>query len=299
MAKSVDGGSPVVLVTGASGNIGGAVAEELSALGIACRVSSRDVGALDRFRDLGHDPVLVDFEDPGSIGEAVDGVDTLFLLSGQHPEQAALQRNVVQAASDAGVGHVVKVSGGSFLTGETSGSWVGRAHWQTENEIAKLGMDHTFLRPNYFMQNLLALAEPVAAGVLPVPIPDGRQLAIIDARDIGAVAARILVDPAPHRGHAYDLTGPEAIDFAVVAERMTAVLGHPVRHVTPPIEETLAAMDEKGAPEFMTRHIGEATLILGADPLVPVVTDEVARITGRSPRSIDDFLRDHAYAFSG
>lgn len=287
----------MILVTGASGKIGSALLIELERLDVPVRALSRDAESIDRLAAAGIEAVQGDLADPGSLARAVAGVDVAFLLSSQHPDQAEQQGNLVRAALDGGVQHLVKLSGGSYLTAEASGSWVGEAHWQTEREIVASGIACTFLHPNYFMQNLLPLAGPVADGKLPLPIPDGQRLAMIDTRDVGVAAARVLADPAAHRGRTYELTGPEAIDFATVAERMSAVLGHRVEHVTPPLEAAVAALADKGAPEWLQRHFAEIMGIFGSDPEVSVVRDDFERLVGRSPRPIDSFLRDYASTF--
>lgn len=282
-----------ILVTGATGNIGRAVVQELAERGVEFRVFTRDA---NKASALGAEAVEGDFADTASVEAAVRGVDAVFLNSSQHPEMARLQANVTAAAAAAGVGHVVKVSGGTSVTGKDKQSWAGRAHHQIERGIEDAGIGYTFLRPAYFMQNLVALAEPIRAGKLPVPLPDQR-IAIVDARDVGAAAAVILASPEEHRGRIYDLTGPESLSFADIAERLSETLGHDVQHVAPPIEAAVEALRAKGAPDWLQAHVGEIMAIFAEDPSVAEVTDAVAQITGRPPRTLEAFVADHAPAF--
>jgi NAD(P)H dehydrogenase (quinone) len=289
--------SGTILVTGATGNIGRAAVEALSGQQTGLRLSSRSREKLEQLRATGHDAVEIDFADPATIDGALDGVEVLLLLSAQHPQQSDLQGNVVSAAARAGVRHIVKVSGGSAVTGKDTASFVGRSHWEIEQHIAGSGVAHTFLRPNYLMQNLLNLAGPIAAGKLPLPLGDAR-MAIVDAADVGAVAAAILADPDPHAGKTYDLTGPEALAFGDVAQRLTNALGTPVVHVSPPVDAAVDALKANGAPDWLQQHFREIMGIFASDPSVGEVTAVVEHVTGRPATSVDDFIARHAAAFA-
>ena len=284
-----------LFITGATGTIGRAVVEELAAAGADYRVCTRDPEKLQALRENGHPGAVADFADPASVAAAIEGADVVFLLSSQHPDQATLQGNVVTAATDAGVRHIVKVSGGSAVTGPSTGSFVGAMHAQTERQIVDSGIGWTFVRPNYFMQNLLNLADPIRNGKLPVPLGHQR-MAIVDARDVGAVAAAILRDPDLHTGMAYDVTGAEALDFAEIARRLGAALGHEVTHVAPPLDGAVEALRAKGAPDWLQRHFAEIMTIFGSDASVAKPTSVVRDLTGRPPRRIEDFAADHASA---
>jgi uncharacterized protein YbjT (DUF2867 family) len=282
-----------ILVTAATGNIGRAIVADLTERDAGFRAASRDPEKLDGVADT----AAVDFGDPPSISAALDGIEVVFLNCSQHPDLARWQTNVVSAASEAGVRHVVKVSGGSAVTGPDSASWVGRAHAEVEQSLDESGIDHTILRPNYYAQNLLMLAEPIQNGKLPVPLPD-QKMSIVDARDVGAVAAAILLEPAPHAGQIYDLTGPESLSFADVAARLSDAVGHDVQHVAPPVEAAVETLKGKGAPEWLQRHFAEIMGIFAADASVGRVDDTVERITGRRPRDIGQFAQDHVNAFT-
>jgi uncharacterized protein YbjT (DUF2867 family) len=285
-----------ILVTGATGSIGRATVQALAGRDVHVRLASRDAAKLEELRAAGYDAVRVDFAEPLAIAEAVAGVDALLLVSSQHPDQTRLQGNVVTAAAANGVRHVVKVSGGSTVTGKDAPSFVGRSHWEIEQQIASTGLDYTFLRPNYFMQNLLNLAAPIVAGTLPMPLGEAR-MAIVDVGDVGAVAATILADPKPHAGEVYDITGPEAVSFADIADRMSTALGTEVRHVSPPIAAVVETLKSNGTPDWLAQHVSEVMEVFSTDPDVAQVTDVVERVTGRPAASIDDFIARHAAAF--
>lgn len=281
-----------ILVTAATGNIGRAVIADLNARGADFRASSRDTSEVDT-----PDAVRVDFADRDSVDAALQGIEVVFLNSGQHPDMEQLQSNVVQAARDAGVGHIVKVSGGAALMGADSASWVGRAHTAVEQRIRESGLAFTFLRPNYFMQNLLNLATPIANGKLPVPLPDQR-MAMVDARDIGAVAAAVLADPDSHAGQVYDVTGPEAVSFAEVADALSDRTGSQVQHIAPPVDAAVQQLAANGAPDWLQQHFREIMGIFATDPRMSEVSGVVQRVADRAPRTVGEFIDDHAGVFS-
>ena len=109
-------------------------------------------------------------------------------------------------------------------------------HYDTEQHIIGLGVDWTFLRPNYYMQNMLMYAASISrTGSFALPL-GGAKTAMIDARDVGEVAA-VALTGAGHAGQVYRLTGPSLMDFHEVAQRMGGVLQREIRYV----EQTSAA----------------------------------------------------------
>jgi len=286
----------MILVTGATGSVGRGLARELAAQGTPARMITRDAEKAKALEEQGFEVVVGDLERGEDVDRSLKGVESLFLLTSQQPRQAELQGSVVDAAKRAGVKRIVKVSGGSAVNAKESGSWVGRAHWETEQEIKDAGLNYTFLRPNYFMQNLLMLAEPIRNGVLPVPLGDART-AMIDARDVGAVAARILATDGQHDGQVYDLTGAESLGFADVAVRLSRGLGREVRYVDPPLEAAVETMRGRGAPDWLVEHFQQVMTVFrsgaGAE-----TTPTVEEVLGRPPRTLDEFIADHAEAFA-
>jgi len=282
----------MIFVTGGTGNIGRGLLADLRAAGAPARVLVRNDAKAALVAEEGFEPVLGDLERPAELAGALDGADSVFLLSSQHPRQAELQNGVVEAAKRAGVRLLVKVSSADPVIGLNSPSWVGRAHAETERAIEASGMEYALLRPNYFMQNMLALAEPIRNGVLPVAFGDAR-VALIDTRDIGAVAAKILTSEAPYDSRVYPLTGPDAPTFAEVATRLSATLGRDIRYVDTPLETVLETMRGRGAPDWLVEHIRQIITVfrtgVGGD-----TTTCVEEILGRPPRPLEDFAHDNA-----
>lgn len=272
-----------ILVTGASGTIGRALVAELRSRGADFAVMSSKPA---------HGVVQGDFADTTSLERAFQGVDTLFLLLPLVPGKVQLARNAVQAARAAGVRHIVRSSG----AGADPASPVAIAQLQGEIDalVAGSGIPTTFLRPNSFMQNWINYsAAALKSGTFYAPHGAGAQ-SLIDARDIAAVAAVVLVDPASHAGQAYTLTGPEALTDAQMVEQIAAAAGHAIRYVDVPeaaAREAMAGMPPVMIEWFMSlNHIIKQGWAAG-------VTDDVQRLTGRAPRRFADFVVENAAAW--
>ncbi|MGO2110948.1 MAG: NmrA family NAD(P)-binding protein [Pseudoclavibacter sp.] len=284
----------MILVTGATGTIGQSVVSGLLESGTQFRATTRQAAL------VGEEPHLVrmDLGDRESFGAVLDGVATVFLNSSQHPDMASHQSDFIAAAAAAGVRHVVKVSAGSAATGPDKPSWVGRAHAAIEQRLDDSGMGWTILRPNYFMQNLLGVAPAIAAGKLPMVLDTDHRLALVDARDIAAVATVALRNPEAHRMRRYDITGDEAMSPIDIAEKLSAGLGHRVAHVPISLDELRSGAARAGAPDWLQLHLAELMQIYASNDSVGVVSNDTKNVTGRTPRALAEFIQDHERIFS-
>ena len=230
---------PNILITGATGNTGLPVVEELNSRKVSVRAlvhSPSKVSLVDR---PGVEIAIGDLDDRPSIERALAGIEKVYLLSPPSPDQFDRQAAFVDAAKDAGVKHIVKLS----ALGTAADSPVGllRAHARIEEHILGSGMDHTFLRPHFFLENLLGSAGSVRKdGAIYSPLGDAR-ISPVSVRDIAAVVVSVLTEPG-HTGRTYTLTGPEAVDYRTIAGHLSAELGVPVAYVPVPFEAARAAM---------------------------------------------------------
>jgi uncharacterized protein YbjT (DUF2867 family) len=282
----------MIFVIGGTGTVGRSLLAELAAAGAPARVLVRDEEKAAAVSADGFIPVHGELEQPLELQRVLADVESLFLLSPQHPRQGELQDGAVEAARLAGVERIVKLSGSRPVTGESSPSRAGRAHAQTERRIEESGVGYTFLRPSYFMQNLLAFAEPIRGGLLPVPLGDA-AVAMVDTRDVGAAAARILLAGGRHDGQIYELTGPESLGCDEVAARLSRILGHEVRYTNPTPDAAAESMRARGAPDWLVQHVQEIMGIMRSGAGAPT-TSSLAELLGRPPRPFDEFARDHA-----
>ena len=278
------------VVTGATGTVGGAVLRRLLADGHPAVAAVRRAGG----RDLpdGAEAVEFDVARPATFGPALDGADTLFLML--PPGQGAHMDAVVDAAVSAGVRRVAFLS----VLGAERNPLL--PHRGIEKRLEAAPVEAALLRASYFMQNLAEVhADDVRDGEVVVPAGAGRT-SFVDARDVADVAAVWLTDAdrdSAAGAVAYDLTGPEALDYFEVAAVLADVLGRRVVYRRPGLAEFYrherARGVEPGYAAVMMTLYTSARLGFAAR-----VADGVERVLGRPPRSFRDFAEDYREAWS-
>jgi uncharacterized protein YbjT (DUF2867 family) len=285
----------VITVTGSTGTIGTELVRLLSEAGAPTRAVHRSAR---NTRSL-HGVVWVkaDLRDDTVLEPVLAGTTRLFLLSSNEAGFGELQIRTIQAAQRLGVSHVVKLS--ALGASNHSSSTIAREHWEVEQALQQSTMTWTILRPHSFMQNWFGdIAESVGAeGAIYSPIADGR-VPYIDTRDIAAVAAKALLEPAAHAGGRYFLTGGEAVGFAEVAAALSEATGKTVAYRLISMDEARARMQARGVPsELIDASLALFAYQKAGGPTAKV-SDSVERILGRLPRTIRDFARDFADHFS-
>ena len=272
----------MILVTGATGKVGQELVKELRAARAAFRVGARSPEKI-----AGMEAVPFDFDRPATFAGALQGVDSLFLLTSGGTDREA---GLVEAAKKAGVRRLVKLS---VWGAEDDAFVIGRAHRSVEQKIEASGLAWTFLRPNGFMQNYSTSSAGLikAQGVFYDSSRDARY-SVIDARDVGVVAAKALTEPG-HEGKAYKLSGPEALSNTEIAEKISRASGRPVRHVDLPDGEYKKALVGFGIPEAYADAIVDLNRYYRTGAGAPVTAD-FERLVGRRPGNFDQFARDHA-----
>ena len=285
----------MILVTGATGNVGTRLVRELTAAGEPTRALVRSEDAAGSLGALGVEAVVGAFEDGASLREAVDGVDQVYLVSPPGVDGMVKQQlAVLDAARAGGVTRIVKQS--SIAADEPTEATIVVAHRRIEEAIEASGSSWTHLRPNWFMQNELGQAASVAGdGVFYAP--DFTSVSMIDAADVAAVAARVLTTEG-HEGKAYVLTGPEALSYADLAATYSRVLGRPVRWEEVTFEQARDSMREAGMPEDLAVGFPEVMQGYRQGGVTRRVSPAVEELTGRPPRAFEEFLREHGDAYS-
>jgi uncharacterized protein YbjT (DUF2867 family) len=223
------------------------------------------------------------------------GVDVLFLnaggaqpAAGEQP-MVAQQKRLIDAARAAGTGYVVKIS---VWGAEPGGKLAGGAHWEIEQYLKASGLSWTILQPNGFMQNFMTGAGLLASdGDLVGSTGDGK-VSYIDCADIAACAAATLTGRRRDR-ETFVLTGPEALANTEIAAKLSTALGRTVTYVPVSTGEMAANLIAQGLPEQFARDV--AALWEGvADGSLAPTTTAVQELTGRPPRSFDEFLAGYA-----
>ncbi len=282
-----------ILVTGATGTIGSEVVKALAAKpGVTVRIGVRSAAKAEKLAAENVVPVDFDYEKPETIAAAVKGADRVFLLTPFTADQVELAKRVIDAAKEAGVKHLVKLSaiGADIEPGIQLGRW----HREIEKLIEASGISYTILRPANFMDNFINFAPPGADGNIYMPLGTG-AVSYIDSRDIGAVAATVLTEEG-HYGKAYDLTGPEAITVAEVAKAIGEASGREVHYVDVPEETARKGMSDMHMPTWMVDAMMELNAICKAG-YASGISPLVKQITGKAPNTFAEFARDRAAAW--
>jgi uncharacterized protein YbjT (DUF2867 family) len=278
-----------ILVVGATGTVGREVVRRLGAAGARPRalMHTGPSGPVPGDRS---DRVSADLDRPATIEAALDGVDRLFLLTRQTSRQLAQEQTVIAAAARAGLGRVVKLS--VFRADERSPLQIARQHWQAERVLQDSGVQHTVLRPVFFMQNLFGM---VRDDTVATAAHDGR-VAMIDARDIAAAAVAALTT-VPAVGRVYTLTGPEAVSFDQVADVLGRQAGRTLRHVRVPPETVFERLRAAGAEAWFAADMAALHGML-ADGYEDVVTNEVSSLTRALATPLARFATDFTARFA-
>ncbi len=242
----------------------------------------------------GAEVVIGDFNDAKSIGDALAAVERAFLLTNSSEQAEVQQCTFVDLASRLGVKHIVKLS--QWAADVDSPVRFLRYHAVVEQKLRKSGMDHTFLRPNLFMQALLAFRDMIVAQGKFFAAAGDAKISVVDVRDIAAVAAAALTEDG-HAGKTYNLTGPEPLTHSDMAKKLSQALDRKIEYIDVPPEAMKEALVGFGMPQWQADGLiedyahyrrGEASAIASG----------VKDATGLPPRSFDSFAQDYAVAFS-
>lgn len=221
----------MILITGITGNNGGATATALLEKGIKFRALVRDLDKAAEWTAKGVELVQGDLEDSASVQAALEGIDRAVLILPNSEEQERLETSFIETAKQAGLPWILKLSSPEAVRGTTSA--IPLAHIAAEDAIMESGMNWTFVRPSFFMQNLSSsLASVKATGKLAMPMGNGTA-ALTDCADAGAFIAHVLTDEnsKQHYGQCYDIIGPDGImSFQDIANVIGEVIGQDVAY---------------------------------------------------------------------
>ncbi|QEU89947.1 NAD(P)H-binding protein [Streptomyces kanamyceticus] len=278
----------MMVVTGATGNIGRPLTQALADAGEQVTAVSRNAASVpDGVRH-----VAADLAEPAGLAPALDGTKALFLLlSGDLHSPDAKPTDIIDLAAASGVRRVVLLSSQGVATRPLGPSRV--ALRAVEDALRESGMDWVLLRPGGFASNAFAWAESVRTqGTAAGPFGDV-GVPVIDPADIAEVAAACLLDDR-HNGGVYELTGPEVITPRQQAEVIATALGSPVR-----FHELTRDEAKAGMIQFVPAELADDTLdiIAAPNPAELRISPDVERVLGRAPRPFGDWVTRNIAAF--
>ena len=274
----------VLGVTGATGRLGGRVAQRLADAGLTQRLVVRDPS---RAPSLARASVAqADYADAEAARRALTGIRVALMVSGSEaPDRVAQHRTFIDAAVEAGVEHLVYTS--FFGASPDATFTLGRDHWATEEHIRATGVAYTFLR-----DNLYADFVPFMVGdddVIRGPAADGR-VSLVAIDDIADVAVAVLSAPDDHRDRTYHLTGPEALTLDEIARLLAESTGRPVTYHPESLEEAYASRSRYGAPDWQVdAWVSTYTAIAKGE--AAGVSPDVGTVSGHPATSVAEVLR--------
>ena len=166
----------------------------------------------------------------------------------------------------------------------------------SDAEVERSGLPYTILKPHFFMQNLFMAAQSVAEQGAIYMALGSAQLPMIDVRDIAAVAAAVLNEPAPHAGKTYTLTGSAAVSLEQAASAIAEAIGKPVQYVPVSVAAMVDTLAKLGFDDYMQVSMRDYFTAY-AQGWQSEVTPWVKQITGKEPLGLAQFARDFASAF--
>ena len=280
----------MILITGASGNVGREVLKQALAVGLKIRATFPGIVG---FAKTGErlEGVVMDYTKPETIRPALHGVEKIFLVGPPVRELPVLEANFVTEVRASGRKHIVKLSA---LGGRQS--MFPSGHRDSEENIEASGLPYTFLRPNGFMQNLVNYnAGTIRSQNAFYGCQGNGAVSVVDIRDIAAVAVIVLAATG-HEGKSYSLTGGEALTNGHVAEKISRVAGRKISYVDLPPAEFKKALLTAGMPEWSADALLDLQRLY-REGKASSVSDDVERLTGRKPITFDQFAHDYAFAF--
>jgi uncharacterized protein YbjT (DUF2867 family) len=277
----------MILITGASGNVGREVLDQISQTGQPVRAAYQShQKAADA--PAGVETVIVDFNRPDTLRAALIGIDRIFLVGPVAANLVELESKALEGIKRSGVQHIVKLSAMG-----TRAATFPRQHAESEDRIKESGVPWTFIRPNGFMQNMVIYnARTVREQNAFYGSQVEGKVSQIDIRDVAATVVRVLLETG-NASKTYTLTGPEALSNSQIAEILSTVLGRQISYVNLPPGQMKQALLDAGTPEWNANGILDLEALYRENG-ASTVTADVQLVLGRRPTTYEEFARDYA-----
>jgi uncharacterized protein YbjT (DUF2867 family) len=282
---------PLITITGATGAVGGMVAERLADQGANVRVIVRDPASAPKIAGIDV-ATASDYSATEEMTEALKGTDSLFLVSGRESENRLEQHySAIDAAVAAGVSRVVYTS---FCGAAPDAAFtLARDHFATEQAIEQSGMAFVFQRQNLYTDFLPMLAG--ADGIIRGPGGDGK-LVPVTRSDVADVGVRLLTDDS-RDGETFNISGPERVSLRHIANRLTALTGKLFEYQQESVEAAYESRSHYGAPDWQV-EAWVSTYLAIADEEFDVVTESTELLSGHPPMSFERWVTDHPESWS-
>jgi uncharacterized protein YbjT (DUF2867 family) len=237
--------------------------------------------------------IVGDLLRPATFAPSLKGIDAAVLLTRNTRDQLKREVAFTAAARAAGIARIVKISAFGANINEEPGAL--RVHGLAEAAIARTGIAWTFLRPQFFMQNILWFTKEIKnTGTFTLPMKTGR-IGMIDFRDIAAVAVKCAADSL-HAGKIYNLSGPELLSMQDVAEKLSRAVGTPIRYNDVSGEEFRQLLISMGRPAWRAKAVSRLYVGMSRGTSA-ALSQDVQNILGRTATPFDQVASDYAHHF--
>jgi uncharacterized protein YbjT (DUF2867 family) len=292
------GASNLVLVAGATGDVGRTVLDQLRAQDVPVRAMvRRDDDRAAELRALGAEVAVGDLTRPETVAAALEGVGQMYFSMPVSPDHLLAATVVATVAREhgqlTGLVDMSQMTVSQMTATSTAESQQQRLHWLAEQVLNWSGLPVVHIRPTSFLDNplftTLAAQSIRENGTIALPFGTGRTSPVA-VDDVARVVATVLRDPAPHIGHVYELTGPRTVDMTEMADEFSRALGRPVSYVDVPLDQWRdEVLAKAGLPSHIEQHI--ATMArLHHENRYDLASDDVERVTGVPAQTIEAFV---------
>jgi NAD(P)H dehydrogenase (quinone) len=285
----------MILVTGATGMFGGGVTAALARAGVPVRAMTSNPDRAEQLTRPGVEPVVADMDRADTLSAAVEGVDTVFLVSPMDDRVQVREANVLAAAQQAGVRRIVKLYGAVKHHGDP----LGRLHDASVEAIRQSGLEWALLSPTSVLETSLFSMIPwiEAVGAIVACAGDGK-VAHVAAEDVARAGAAILANGSEN-GRDYVITGPELLSFGELCAIISRVTGRDIPYQDVPDEELERLLVHEAG---MTPEQAEIGVICHfrawRNGDAEALTDTYRELTGRDPTTAEQWITAHADVFA-
>jgi uncharacterized protein YbjT (DUF2867 family) len=278
------------LVTGATGNVGSEVVNQLLAQGQKVRVFTRDSAKVSHWADQ-VEVAIGDLTAPETFAQAVSGVQGVFIMNG--PLDGTIFRQLIAATKALGSPRVVFLS---TLFAASSDSPIGRLHKDKEDVVRASGLPGRFIRAGAFMTNAYQWRETIKSNGAVYNAMGAGKFAPVAAEDIAAVAVHALTDPGPSP-EIFEVTGGELLTVREQVDILAQARNTPIQCVDVPTENAVKGLMGIGTPPPVAAAVGQSFESI-RDGQMAFVRDTVKQLTGRQPRTFQSWAQEHASRFA-
>jgi NAD(P)H dehydrogenase (quinone) len=285
----------MILVTGATGMFGGGVTEQLAERGVPVRAMTSNPSNAEQLKRPDVEPVVADMDRPETLGEAMAGVDTVFLVSPMDDQVKVRERNVLEAAQHAGVRRIVKLYGAVRHHGDPLGS----LHDASVEAIRRSGLEWALLSPTSVLETSLLSMIPwiEEVGGIVASAGDGK-VAHVAADDVARAGAVVLADRREN-GRNYVITGPQLLSFGELCEMLSRATGRSIPYIDSSDEELTRLLVEEAGMTAEQAEIGVICHFRAwRNGDAAVLTDTYRELTGKQPMTAEQWIQARHEVFA-